>query len=79
MPFSHLPYLILSIRTSCAEPPHIMCLPSARHVLSIITIFINAIFYLILSPFYYLSFILFYSSLASLPFERGLRWGFFTT
>ena len=74
IPFSPLPYLILSLHTSCAKPPHIMCQPSARHVLSIITIFINAIFYLISSPFYYLSFILFIAFLPPYPFERGLSW-----
>ena len=73
IPFPHLPYLILSLRTSCAKPSHIMCLPSARYVLSIITIFINAIFYLISSPFYYLPFILFIAVLSPSPFGEG--WG----
>ena len=74
IPFSPLPYLILSIRTSCAKPSHIMCQHSARHVLSIITLFINAFFYLILSPFYYLSFILFIAFLPPSPFEREPSW-----
>ena len=80
IPFSHLPYLILSLRTSCAKPPHIMCYPSAHYVLALRTScvkhhhpFYQCLLLFNFIPLFLPFFHLVYSSFASLPLRKRTK------